>query len=304
MNTNHNLSISLIRLFVVLCESGTTTNTAQVLHLSQSAISHSLKKLRVEFKDDLFVRHGNKMEMTQRAASLYPALKQWLVQLDDIVQPSVFEPHTTKTTYAIACSDFFEQMYGPMLLNQIRQLAPNATLKLVKINANTITEGLIQGLFDIAIGIREIDDSRIKHRKLYQDGFTSCVDANHPILETHKTLDDYLHYPHLLSSINDGRRSVVDNALDKIGRTRRLHGINFSFSNAPYFLAGSDVIWTGPSRYLAFCCLHHPIVSFDTPLSLQSNDVNMYWLRRNHQDPAHKWLRQLVEAVTSEQTKL
>ena len=37
---------------------------------------------------------------------------------------------------------------------------------------------------------------------------------------------------------------------------------------------------------------------------LQSNDVNMYWLRLNHQDPAHKWLRQLVEAVTSEQTEL
>lgn len=297
MNNSHNLSLQLIELFVALCESGTTTRTGQILCLSQSAVSHGLRRLRDQFDDPLFVRHGNKMEMTSKAATLYPQFKQWLEHFEHIIAPESFIPSSSRATLSLGCSDLIEQMYGPHILNQIASIAPFIKVNIIKLDANSIAEGLIRETFDVAIGVRQIDDSRIMSEVLYSEKFSSCVDAGHPILSSDNNLDAFLDYPHILASLHDGQRSVIDKALDKIGRQRDLQHTVFSFSNVPYFIAGSQFIWTAPSRYVAFCCKLHALASFDTPLDLPTNTLKLYWAKRQNNDPAQQWFRQVIIEV-------
>ena len=300
MNKSHNLTITLIKMFVVLAETKTTTQTGKVLHLSQSAISHNLRKLRAELDDELFIRNSNHMEMTSKAITLYPKFKAWLLALEEIVTPDEFDPMTSTETFVVACSDLFEHMYGLVMLKKIHSAAPNAKLKFIKLDANNLVEDLTKLKCDVAVAARQIDSTELKYKRLYTDSYASCVRAGHSLLKSKKSLDDYLEYPHILSSLNDGNTSAVDLALERVERKRDLKYVTFNFSNVPFFIEDSYVIWTAPKRYIEFCKKRHEIELFSPPVTLNELKINMYWANVNDKSPAGTWLRELVLNMTSE----
>ena len=51
-----NIDANLLIIFKILWEERSSTKAAERLHITQSAVCQALKKLRVAFKDDLFVR--------------------------------------------------------------------------------------------------------------------------------------------------------------------------------------------------------------------------------------------------------
>lgn len=298
MNKSHNLTMPLVKMFVVLAETRTTAQTGRELHLSQSAISHNLRKLREELSDDLFIRNGNQMDMTDRASHLYPKLKAWLQELDEIIAPEDFDPLTSDQTFVIACSDLFEHMYGPVILKNIYVSAPSAKLKFVKLDSNNLIADLSNLKCDIAIAARSIEEKSIEQKVLYTDKYASCVNFSHPILRLEKSVDNYLSYPHILSSLNDGNTSIVDRSLEKINRKRNLKYVTFNFSNVPYFIEDSDVIWTAPSRYIKFCQRHHDIKQFTTPLRLSEIKISMFWSKTNEKSLSNIWFRRLISKIT------
>ena len=120
------------------------------------------------------------------------------------------------------------------------------------------------------------------------------------LLKSKKSLDDYLEYPHILSSLNDGNTSAVDLALERVERKRDLKYVTFNFSNVPFFIEDSYVIWTAPKRYIEFCKKRHEIELFSPPVTLNELKINMYWANVNDKSPAGTWLRELVLNMTSE----
>ena len=71
----HRIDINLYPLFVAIYEHSSITQAATMLCVSQSAVSHALQRLRLLLKDDLFVRHQQKMRPTPFAEQIYPAQK-------------------------------------------------------------------------------------------------------------------------------------------------------------------------------------------------------------------------------------
>lgn len=56
----HRIDINLYPLFIAIFEQKSISKAAQLLCISQSAVSHALQRLRVQLKDELFVRSGQK----------------------------------------------------------------------------------------------------------------------------------------------------------------------------------------------------------------------------------------------------
>lgn len=54
----HRIDINLYPLFIAIFEQKSISKAAQLLCISQSAVSHALQRLRVQLKDELFVRSG------------------------------------------------------------------------------------------------------------------------------------------------------------------------------------------------------------------------------------------------------
>ena len=99
------IDLNLLIILQVLLEERNGSRAARRLHLSQSAVSKALGRLRETFDDPLFVRSAYGLEPTARALSLQQQLQPILLSLDNLIQPPDFDPTTTEREFVIASMD-------------------------------------------------------------------------------------------------------------------------------------------------------------------------------------------------------
>ena len=76
--TFRTLDLNLLKVFEALMTEGSVTRAANALFMTQPAVSNALARLRDGLQDPLFVRSGNGVMPTQRAAVLWAELGEAL----------------------------------------------------------------------------------------------------------------------------------------------------------------------------------------------------------------------------------
>ena len=107
MNPIHSAGVELghLRVLDVLLRTGSTVRAARELGLTQSAISHALRRLRDVLGDPLFVRVGRKLAPTERALALRAPLAEALAAVGRVfVQAGTFEPRTLRASFRIVAT--------------------------------------------------------------------------------------------------------------------------------------------------------------------------------------------------------
>src|SRR5215472_1257480 len=111
-----NLSSIDLNLFLVLhavLEERSATRAARRLHVTPSAVSNALARLRALLGDPLLVRSGRGVVPTPRAAALAPALARALRDLDQAVHGDAFDPATTDRELTLAMADVIQVVRLP-----------------------------------------------------------------------------------------------------------------------------------------------------------------------------------------------
>src|SRR5665213_2634228 len=92
------LDLNLLHVLVAIDQHRSVSAAALALRRSQPSVSVALRKLRDYFADPLFVRTGNIMQPTPRAAGLIRSAQAILARVDlDIVAASAFDALTTRS---------------------------------------------------------------------------------------------------------------------------------------------------------------------------------------------------------------
>src|SRR5262249_52930038 len=137
------LDLNLLRVLVALDERRSVSGAAAVLERSQPAVSVALGKLREFFDDRLFVRSGNRMEPTPRAAGLIDSARAVLARVGtDIVAAPGFDPATSHRPVALALSDVGEMVMLPTILREVHRLMPEAAVRSVSLPPGDVASGL------------------------------------------------------------------------------------------------------------------------------------------------------------------
>ncbi len=122
------MDLNLLIVLDVLLQERSVTRTAGLLHLTPSAVSHALKRLRDLFSDELLVRDGRRMRPTVRAEGLAETLPRVLQQLErTIAGPEPFRPGTSTRTFRLAAPDFIAPLV-PSLLQEVGNAAPGVRI--------------------------------------------------------------------------------------------------------------------------------------------------------------------------------
>jgi LysR family nod box-dependent transcriptional activator len=101
------LDLNLIIYLDALLAERSVSRAAERVHISQSAMSDALARLRVYFKDKLFVQVGRSMVPTALAASMLQPIRDVLLQVDSIASSNVqFDPRTSRRNISILASDY------------------------------------------------------------------------------------------------------------------------------------------------------------------------------------------------------
>ncbi len=144
---------SLLVVFRELLLRGTATDAAARLGLSQSAVSHSLKRLREIFDDPLFVRRPHGLEPTRRAIELGPKIEALMELATSIIAAEDgFDATTARRQFIVAAPDYIGSMLAPRLVRIFQSKAPGSRFACVPLVVGHALDALRTGSVDLAIG--------------------------------------------------------------------------------------------------------------------------------------------------------
>lgn len=290
------IDLNLLVAFDVLMQERNVTRAAGRLGLTQSAMSHTLSRLRVLFADPILARRGSEMVKTALAEQLEGPIRQALSDLGGLVRSRVaFDPATAKRVFRVASSDYGQLVVLPKLVARIAAEAPFVDL-VVKTPSHP-ERVLGDGTFDVAIApARPETPSGIQRTRLFADRLVVLMRREHPAAHGALDLERYLSLRHALIAPRGGRGGMVDDVLADLGRERRIVLTVPSFLVAPRVLLDADVVLTAPER-LARSVADLPLVIRDLPLDVPAFGFFLLWHERSHHDPAHVWLRARIADV-------
>ena len=110
----------VLRTFLTILEENSVSKAADRLGVTQSAISHTLAKLRQVLGDPLFVRSGQGLTPTERALSLKEPVQRVLDGMRALTDDRPFDPLSEEISIQIATNDMPRELIFPPLLRALR----------------------------------------------------------------------------------------------------------------------------------------------------------------------------------------
>lgn len=284
----------LVTLDVLLAE-GNVARAAARLHLSPSAMSRALARLRRTTGDPLLVRAGRGLVPTPRAIELRDQVGPLVDAARAVLRPSdKLDLRQLVRTFTLRSSDGFVENFGPALLARVAKDAPAVRLRFVQ-KQDKDSAPLREASVDLETGVVEqTTGPELRTQSLFRDRFVGVVRKGHPLSRTRVTLSRYAAGGHILVS-RGGDRGLVDEALARAGFERNIVAIVSGFSAALALARGSDLIASVPERHTGQ--LRDGLRTFRLPVVVDEITVSMLWHPRLDADPAHRWLRACVREV-------
>lgn len=145
------LDLNLLVALDVLLDEQNITRAAGRLHMTQSATSGVLNRLRTYFEDDLLTQVGRKMRPTPLAEELREPVRDVLMKIQtSIARRPVDEPATSKRHFRIMASDYVINVMLKDALQTVHLQAPNMTFEFFSPDAQS-TGMLNRGELDIIV---------------------------------------------------------------------------------------------------------------------------------------------------------
>jgi DNA-binding transcriptional LysR family regulator len=288
----------LVVLQTVLAE-GSTTRAAARLHVTQSAVSNSLGRLRRLLGDRLLVRSAGRLVPTPRAAELRPLLTAGLEQLQGaIAGPGQNGWERTRRWFTLACTDFVALVVVPRLIAALAKRLPHASLRVVSIEHAISANGLGTGEVDLLVGLPPTLPPGCFAEAAFTDRLVCIVRRDHPIGRAHFTLDAFARLGHVEVALY-GLSTGVDEALARANRTRTVALTISHFATAPFVVLETDLVATIPLRLARTFAKKYPLRILAPPFSLPRPALRQVWHVRSAEDRGTVLLRRLVREAAA-----
>ncbi|HZH14912.1 MAG TPA: LysR family transcriptional regulator [Archangium sp.] len=302
MNSSRLASVDLNLLVTLdtLLKEKNVTRAAARLGVSQSAMSHSLRRMRTLFDDPLFVSTPRGMIPTPRAQELARPIERMLQEVEHLLDQPRFDPGTARRKFKLIASDYTQLVLLPPLLRHLAQHAPGIDIAF-RTARGELSRHLERGDADLAIGMFDADLPDGIRQELFQDGFVCLLRADHPAARRPLTLERFLEFSHALVAPRELEDTgMVDTVLGRMSKKRRIALSVPHFLVAPYAIAHSDLLLTIAERIARVVEKPFGLRTLQPPLEMPRFTISQYWHERWQHDPAHVWLRGTLRQLCQE----
>ncbi len=289
------LDLNLLVAFDALLTDRSVTRAAARIGIGQSAMSHALARLRTTFSDEILTRGPDGMRATPKAMRLAGPVREALSRIEEIVAPPpAFDPATADRLFTLGVPDSTEVMMMPKLVAHLREVAPSVRLLLRTVDRIRILQDLDAGRVDLGIGVFEEGQTHHKRRLLNRENYLCIFNQDLIGIEPPISLEDYLRFPHVLTSLVESAHGVVDVALAKLGLKRMIALTSPRFTIMPFVVREAPVIATMHSRLAQFFAGSMGLAVSPAPIELPDVAISMLWHASNDADPGHRWMRETI----------
>lgn len=294
------VDLNLLVVFDALIAEGQATRAAGRIGLTQSAVSHALKRLRVLFGDPLFIRSPRGMTPTPLAQDIAASVRSILEQVEAVLLDGRgFDPAASTRQFVIGLSDYAALVLLPHLSARLDCEAPGVSLAVRNTSHGVGLPMLDEGAVELIIGHFPQPPTHIREELLYEDDFVCACGHDQPDLGERLDVERYLSLRHLEVSAKGNASGSVDAVLNEQGLKRNIVLTVGHFLMVPILLDASDLVATEPRRLFDPLARRLQLRLFPPPLNVPSFRVVQAWHSRYDTDPAHRWLRGVVTTLAN-----
>jgi DNA-binding transcriptional LysR family regulator len=310
------IDLNLLRVFDTVFEERNLLRAARRLHLSQSAVSHALTRLRNTVDDDLFIRTAEGMHPTPRALAIAAPVRSALRQIGSALGGPEFSPVTTDREFVIAANDAVTLLLATSLSSDLQRHAPLSRLVIRPSTRIDLAGQIDLGKIDVAIGVFAEIPARFRAQPLWTEVDSLAMRRGHPLCDVAPSRQDLLDYPLLAVSLGGAEEGAVDGYMLERGLGRQSEMFDFQSLHealapdvprlrmlvahalaVPGLLAGSDMLAVLPSPLARMLARDYGLHAAPLPYSSRPVEVRAVWHERSDADPAHIWLRERIQML-------
>ncbi|MGH7954091.1 MAG: LysR family transcriptional regulator [Limisphaerales bacterium] len=169
-----------LRAFSLLAKTGSFTQTARELHLTQSGISHSMKALENETGCRLLDRLGKKIVLTQAGEQLLQHAKKILSEMEVARESLTQLGKWGRGRLRLGGSTTACQHLIPPVLREFKESFPEHAISLEPGDAPELVASLLRHRIDLALSLEVKNEPQLEFQPLFSDELHFIVSAMHP----------------------------------------------------------------------------------------------------------------------------
>ncbi len=204
------MTLRHLKIFVSVCECGSTTRAAELLYIAQPTISHTISELEKYYNVRLFDRINQRLVLTEIGQELLAKAKEILLGFEDFESLASFRGHSPRVR--IGATLTLGQTLIPQFLKKINEEHPYIRCEVVIKPYENIEHEIENGNLDFAIVEGDVPSTMLKISPLKADRLLVVANADFDVPE-HLTVSELAKYPLLLRERGNASRDTLERAL-------------------------------------------------------------------------------------------
>jgi DNA-binding transcriptional LysR family regulator len=205
-----NIDLELYRIFYIVAKNKNMSKASEELHISQPAISQSIKKLEDQLGGALFLRSNKGMELTEEGNMFYNYVKGALELINNAENEFTSFKDLSKGEIKIGCSTTLTKLILVDTIKEFHKDYPNIIINITNDLTSNLVNDLKLGKLDFIIfnesNIKESNLNLEKIKELRQ-GFVYNPDY---FKDTVSNFNDLNNYPLILQKKESNSRKLLD----------------------------------------------------------------------------------------------
>ena len=272
---------------------------AERMHITQSAMSNALTRLRDYFGDELLVKFGRSMELTPRAEALKEAVRDVLVRVEwTVATPSDFDPAQSERQFHVLVSDYTLATLIPRLLARCSKIAPSVRFNFLH-QVEAPERLLERGDVDLLIIPTDFRSRRHPYEIVLEEDFCGVVWKDGKLARGKLTREVFLKASHVATQPPAGAQPLESVLFRQHNVVRKTDVVTYSFMSLPLLVIGTDRIATVHRRLAEQAARALPVKIVELPYRLPKMQQAVQWHKYRSQDAGLIWLRSTIRATAA-----
>lgn len=287
------VDLNLLVTFEVLMSESSVTRAAARLGRTQSAVSHSLARLREQVGDPLLVKLGSGMAPSPYAQRLIEEVRPILRSIRRaIAPPEPFDPSTSRRVFRVAIADFVPTLL-PLVISDVLQRAPGVAVEWTALNLQTMT-AIAESQIDIALVASTVAlPEGVQRQATGEAQPLTLARKGHPAIASWGA-QAWTRWPHIQVQLGERILGEVERAVAEQGLKRTIGATIPNFSQIPALLARTNLLATMTPLVVNGDLEPFGLVALESPVPIRPTSFCFVWSFRLANDPGSRWFRERV----------
>lgn len=293
----HRLNLNLLYPLEAILHAPTLTEAGRRVRLSQSAMSHALRRLREHFSDDLVTYLNGDKQLTPLGIALRDETRRVMREVDATFNFSlVFDPLTCPGTITVAAPDAIEQILLGTVQRLLVEAAPKLTVNVIALDASDPRRALDQGA-DLLVLPNDAALPELEQIPIIEDYMSCMVWTGHSRLHDRYEIDEDTYRTACHVTARDERLSMFggDPRATELLRARRIVMRTTSQAALPGIVVGGDLIATGSVWLFQYYASILPVKVVSAPFERQVTTIVAQCAAHKRRDPMLGWFVRQIE---------